>query len=46
VTEHQRSTVATGEAFVAWLDEQWCAMDKAVGTIISEQSISVGVKNG
>ena len=46
VTEHQRATVATGEAFVAWLDEQWCAMDKAVGVRISEQSLSVGVNNG
>ena len=46
VTEHQRATVATGEAFVAWLDEQWCAMDHAVGVIISEQSLSVGVNNG
>jgi 1-acyl-sn-glycerol-3-phosphate acyltransferase len=46
VTEHQRSTVATGEAFVAWLDEQWCAMDHAVGIRISEQSLSVGVNNG
>lgn len=46
VTEHQRATVATGEAFVAWLDEQWCAMDHAVGVKISEQSLSVGVNNG
>ena len=46
VTEHQRATVATGEAFVAWLDDQWCAMDKAVGVRISEQSLSVGVNNG
>jgi 1-acyl-sn-glycerol-3-phosphate acyltransferase len=46
VTEHQRATVATGEAFVAWLDEQWCAMDHAVGVIVSEQSLSVGVNNG
>ena len=46
VTEHQRATVATGEAFVAWLDDQWCAMDKAVGLKISEQSLSVGVNNG
>jgi 1-acyl-sn-glycerol-3-phosphate acyltransferase len=46
VTEHQRATVASGEAFVAWLDEQWCAMDKAVGIRISEQSLSIGVNNG
>ena len=46
VTEHQRATVATGEAFVAWLDDQWCAMDKAVGIRISEQSLSIGVNNG
>jgi len=30
VVEHQRSTVATGEAFVAWLDAQWVAMDESV----------------
>ena len=46
VTEHQRATVATGEAFVAWLDDQWCAMDKAVGIRISEQSLSIGLNNG
>ena len=46
VTEHQRATVATGEAFVAWLDEQWCAMDQAVSEIISEQSLAIGVNNG
>jgi 1-acyl-sn-glycerol-3-phosphate acyltransferase len=46
VTEHQRATVATGEAFVAWLDDQWCAMDKAVAVRISEQSMSIGVNNG
>ena len=46
VTEHQRATVSTGEAFVAWLDEQWCAMDKAVGVKISDQSLSIGVNNG
>jgi 1-acyl-sn-glycerol-3-phosphate acyltransferase len=46
VTEHQRATVATGEAFVAWLDEQWCVMDQAVSEIISEQSLAIGVNNG
>lgn len=46
VVEHQRATVATGEAFVAWLDEQWIAMDTAVAQLISEQSLSIGVNNG
>jgi 1-acyl-sn-glycerol-3-phosphate acyltransferase len=46
VTEHQRATVATGEAFVAWLDEQWIAMDAAVTQLVSEQSLSIGVNNG
>lgn len=46
VTEHQRATVATGEAFVAWLDEQWCAMDAAVAHVISEQTLSIGANNG
>lgn len=30
ITEHHRSTVASGEAFVEWLDAQWIAMDDAV----------------
>jgi 1-acyl-sn-glycerol-3-phosphate acyltransferase len=30
ITEHHRSTVASGEAFVDWLDAQWLAMDEAV----------------
>ena len=30
VVEHQRSTVATGEAFIAWLDAQWAMMDESV----------------
>lgn len=46
ITEHQRATVATGEAFVAWLDEQWLAMDAAVAQLISEKSLSIGVNNG
>lgn len=46
VTEHQRATVATGEAFVAWLDEQWIAMDASVAQLVSEQSLSIGVNNG
>lgn len=46
VTEHQRATVASGEAFITWLDEQWCIMDHAVGVRISEQSLSRGVNNG
>jgi hypothetical protein len=46
VVEHQRATVATGEAFVAWLDDQWIAMDAAVAQLVSEQSRSIGVNNG
>jgi 1-acyl-sn-glycerol-3-phosphate acyltransferase len=30
ITEHHRSTVASGEAFVDWLDAQWVSMDEAV----------------
>lgn len=30
ITEHHRSTVASGEAFVDWLDQQWLTMDEAV----------------
>lgn len=46
VTEHQRLTVASGEAFVAWLDEQWIAMDAAVAQLISQQNLSRGVHHG
>lgn len=46
VTEHQRSTVASGEAFVAWLDEQWIAMDNAVAQLVSLQNLSRGVQHG
>lgn len=42
ITEHHRSTVASGEAFVDWLDQQWIAMDKAVSrqfdNIISQRT--------
>lgn len=30
ITQHERSTIPSGEAFVAWLDEQWVKMDAAV----------------
>lgn len=30
IVEHQRTTIATGESFVAWLDQQWVAMDESV----------------
>ena len=30
ITQHDRATIPTGEAFVAWLDEQWVKMDAAV----------------
>lgn len=32
---HERSTVPSGEAFVAWLDEQWLRMDSIVHTQIN-----------
>lgn len=35
IVEHHRSTVATGEAFVEWLDQQWLAMDSAVARQLS-----------
>lgn len=38
VVEHQRSTVATGEAFIAWLDTQWVAMDESVSRHLSDSS--------
>lgn len=46
VTEHQRSTVASGEAFVSWLDEQWITMDTAVAQLVSHQNLSRGVQHG
>lgn len=30
ITQHDRATIPSGEAFVAWLDEQWVKMDAAV----------------
>ena len=30
ITQHERATIPSGEAFVAWLDEQWVKMDAAV----------------
>lgn len=35
IVEHHRSTVASGEAFVEWLDQQWLAMDSAVARQLS-----------
>jgi NitT/TauT family transport system substrate-binding protein len=35
ITEHHRATVASGEAFVDWLDEQWLVMDDAVSAMVS-----------
>ena len=35
ITEHHRATVASGEAFVDWLDEQWLVMDDAVSRHVS-----------
>ncbi len=35
IVEHHRSTVASGEAFVEWLDEQWLTMDSAVSRHLS-----------
>ena len=46
VTAHHRSTIATGEAFVAWLDDQWIAMDAAVAQLVSQQHLSQGVNHG
>ena len=42
ITEHHRSTVASGEAFVEWLDAQWLAMDEAVSRQF-EKIISVRI---
>lgn len=36
IVEHHRSTVATGEAFVAWLDTQWMHMDESVARHIAQ----------
>lgn len=35
IVEHHRSTVASGEAFVEWLDGQWITMDAAVSRHLS-----------
>lgn len=39
IVAHQRSTVATGEAFIAWLDTQWALMDESVARHLSETNI-------
>ncbi len=47
VQEHQRATVATGEAFIAWLDSQWIAMDNSVTQKVFEKSqLLLGVQHG
>ena len=38
VVEHQRSTVASGEAFVAWIDAQWAAMDESVSRHLADSA--------
>jgi 1-acyl-sn-glycerol-3-phosphate acyltransferase len=44
VVEHHRSTVASGEAFVAWLDQQWTLMDESVARHLGE--VDVNFHNG
>lgn len=39
ITEHHRSTVSSGEAFVEWLDAQWLLMDEAVSRHIDKMSL-------
>ncbi len=39
VVEHQRSTVASGEAFIAWLDAQWTAMDESVSRHLGDPAV-------
>lgn len=39
IVEHQRSTVATGEALISWLDAQWAAMDESVGRHLGESAL-------
>jgi 1-acyl-sn-glycerol-3-phosphate acyltransferase len=39
VVEHQRSTVASGEAFIAWLDTQWAAMDESVSRHLADSAV-------
>ena len=47
ITEHHRATVASGEAFVDWLDEQWLIMDDAVSRHMSRVFVPLtGGENG
>lgn len=47
ITEHHRSTVASGEAFVEWLDTQWLAMDEAVSRqIVKIANVRTGEVHG
>jgi hypothetical protein len=47
ITEHHRATVASGEAFVEWLDEQWLVMDDAVARQVSRLFVPTsGGKHG
>lgn len=47
VVEHHRSTVATGEAFVAWLDTQWALMDESVARHLAKKDVlQTGVHHG
>lgn len=39
ITQHERSTIPTGDSFVAWLDEQWTKMDEAVQVHLSQTSL-------
>lgn len=41
IVEHHRSTVASGEAFVAWLDTQWNVMDESVARHLGESRINL-----
>ncbi len=44
VVEHHRSTVVSGEAFVAWLDQQWTLMDESVARHLGD--VDVNFHNG
>lgn len=40
IVEHHRSSVATGDGFVAWLDQQWVTMDEMVSKQLANKGLA------
>lgn len=46
ISEVARNTIPTGDEFVAWLDDQWLKMDSAIGDMIANNNLGLGVSRG